>query len=61
MKKYEVEFKRTSYITVIVDADGKDAAETVAWTELATLENDTGEADWQLEGIESLSNLKAHL
>jgi hypothetical protein len=52
MKTYQVELKRTSYITVEVEAESQDAAEDAAWLELQTSDYDDSDADWQLESIE---------
>ena len=52
MKTYEVELRRTSYITVTVTAEDKDKAEEVAWLELEKHEHEDSYADWALESIE---------
>lgn len=52
MKTYEVELKRTSYITVTVEAENREKAEDLAWLELEKHEHKDGYADWQLESIE---------
>ena len=51
MKLYEVEFKRTSYVTHIVEALDEDAAEEVAWDLLKKDGNDKGEAEWELNNV----------
>jgi hypothetical protein len=52
MKQFAVELKRTSYITVYVDAETKDQAETLAWQELESGESYYGEdADWECADI----------
>jgi hypothetical protein len=52
MKTYNVELKRTSYITVTVESETQDAAEEIAWLELQKHEHKDG--DWDLESIEEL-------
>ena len=52
MKTYEVEFRRTSYITVIVEADNPDAAVTKAWAQLEADNVNIDEAAWGVESIE---------
>jgi hypothetical protein len=56
MKTYEVELKRTSYITITVEAENQEAAENLAWLELGAREHRDGYADWELESIEETTN-----
>jgi hypothetical protein len=56
MKTYNVELKRTSYITVTVEAGNQDAAEDIAWLELGRHEHKDGYGDWDLESIEEIPN-----
>jgi hypothetical protein len=53
MKTFEVEVRRTSYITVTVQAKDAEQAETRAWVEVGMRE-DFDNADWQLESIEEM-------
>jgi hypothetical protein len=55
MKTYEVELKRTSYVTMTVEAENEEAAEEAAWEELAEdgSWNDR-DASWEVESIEEL-------
>jgi hypothetical protein len=50
---YAVEIKRTSYVTIHVEADNKDQAEELAWAEIASGEayGISDDADWQVEDI----------
>ena len=48
MKTFEVEMRRTSFITLTVEAGDMAEAEFIAWQEVP----DTKEADWQIESIE---------
>lgn len=52
MKTFEVELRRTSYITVTIEAETKEQAEELAWQELDKHEHKDGYADWALESIE---------
>jgi hypothetical protein len=52
-KTYEVEICRTSYITLIIEADNKDEAEEKAWKEIE-VRGDTGDAHWDCERIEEV-------
>lgn len=52
MKSFAVELKRTSYVTVTVQADNQEAAEEIAWLELGNREHEDSYADWSLESIE---------
>ena len=49
-KLYEVEFRRTSYITITVMAGDKQDAEDIAWQLLDDTEE--GDANWDIESIE---------
>ena len=55
MKTYNVELKRTSYITVTVEAESHEAAEEIAWLELDKHEHQDNDANWDLESIEEQS------
>ena len=48
MKTFEVEFRRTSFITLTVTAKDMGEAEFIAWQEIP----ETNDADWQVESIE---------
>jgi hypothetical protein len=56
MKTYNVELKRTSYITVTVEAENHEAAEEIAWLELVEHEHKDGYADWEFESIEEVQH-----
>ena len=51
-KIYEVELKRTSYVTYVVEALDENAAEEVAW-ELLQKDgtSDKGDAEWELNNV----------
>lgn len=55
MKTYEVELRRTSYITMTVEADNKDDAEEKAWKEVEN-RDDESYATWEVESIEEKCN-----
>lgn len=52
MKTFAIELRRTSYITLLVEADNAEAAEDVAWKELDAHEHRDADADWAVEAIE---------
>lgn len=57
MKKFEVEFRRTSYIVITVQAESKDEAEDEAWKELeflATQPTHVYDSSWDVESIEEI-------
>jgi len=57
MKKFEVEFRRASYITVTVEAESEDDAEDKAWEELtllATQPTHIDDSSWDVESIEEI-------
>jgi hypothetical protein len=53
MKQFAVELKRTSYVTIYVDAETNDQAETLAWAEIDSGESYgiSDDADWQCNDI----------
>ena len=54
MKKYEIEFRRTSFITYTVEAGSMEEAEFIAYQELQRDGSDNGYADWTVESVEEL-------
>jgi len=60
MKTYEVELKRTSYVTVRVEAENEDEAEAKAWEDLI-LGHTYGLTDgnWDLESIQDMGEVQA--
>lgn len=54
MKTYEVELRRTSYITMTVEANSKDEAEEKAWREIEHDRADINDANWDVESIEEI-------
>ena len=54
MRTYEVEIKRTSYITLTVVADNEDEAEEKAWIEVEHDRADINDAAWEIESIEEV-------
>jgi hypothetical protein len=55
MKTYEVELRRTSYITLTVEADSAEQAEEKAWQEIEHNRADINDAHWEVESIEEQS------
>lgn len=53
MKTYEVELRRTSYITFTVEAESKDDALDKAWGE-CDARPDSDDAVWDVESIEEM-------
>ena len=54
MKTYTVELKRTSYVTITIEAESPDHADELAWNEIQT-DGSYGAADdaeWTTERIE---------
>lgn len=54
MKKYEVEYKRTSYITIAVEANSREEADEIAWQRIEDNRADINDACWELESIEEV-------
>ena len=55
MKTYEVEFQRTSYITVTAEANNEDEAEGVAWEQLEADTVNINDADWKVEQVKEVA------
>jgi hypothetical protein len=53
MKTFEVELRRTSYITITVEAANEDDAEAVAYRQIESEGGDTY-ADWETESVEEV-------
>jgi len=53
MKTYEVELRRTSYITFTVEAEDNDDALDKAWAECGD-RPDSDDAVWDVESIEEM-------
>jgi len=53
MKTYQVEFKRTSFVTISIEAESEDDAEQKAWDEFDLTNGyfEVGNADWSIERI----------
>ena len=56
MKTYNVELRRTSYVTVTVEAENEDEADSLAWEKMEREEPHLGDADWTLESIEEVQH-----
>jgi len=56
MKTYNVELKRTSYITITVEAENEDEADRLAWEEIERGRADIYDALWELELIEEVQH-----
>lgn len=52
MKTYEVELKRESYITLTVEANSPDEAETKAWYEMERNYPNINDSTWLVSSIE---------
>ena len=56
MKTYEIELKRTSYITMTIEAESQDQAEALAWKKnYQDYYKDDG--SWEIEFIEELKDI----
>jgi hypothetical protein len=51
MRKYEVELRRTSYITLTVEARDQNEAEEKAWVEIEHDRADINDAAWDVESV----------
>jgi hypothetical protein len=55
MKTYQIELKRTSYVTLTIEADSAEAAEAQAWREVEYNATDMWDAAWELNEIEEIA------
>ncbi len=58
MKTFEVELKRTSYITLFIEAESKDEAEDKAWQEVEHDRADINDANWEVSTITEMEGYK---
>jgi hypothetical protein len=56
MKTFEVELCRTSYVTVTVEADNEDDAETKAWAQIEADNVNINDSQWGVESVEEIFN-----
>lgn len=56
MKKYEVEYRRTSYVTVEVEANSREEADEIAWQRIEDNAANINDACWELESIEEIDD-----
>ena len=54
MPFFEVELKRESYVTYIIEANNPDEAEAKAWEELKESGDVGNHASWSVESIEDV-------
>jgi hypothetical protein len=59
-KTYEVELRRTSFITVTVEAENEDDAEALAWQESVSFHN-SHDASWDIESIEEVETKESEM
>lgn len=52
MKTFEVELRRTSYITLTVQANTQEEAEAEAWRQIEHNVPNINDSQWELESIE---------
>jgi hypothetical protein len=55
MKTYEVELKRTSFVTITVEAKDMEEAEFMAWQQIEQGRGEDGHANWEVESIEEIT------
>lgn len=56
MKTYSVELRRTSFITVFVEAEDKEQAELLAWKEIEENRTDINDANWETGFIDEVNS-----
>ena len=54
MKTYEVELRRTSYITLTVEAENEDDAEDQAWARVEADNVNINDTQWDIESVEEM-------
>ena len=51
MKTFQIEFKRTSYINLEIEAESQEEAEALAWEDIKE-DYYKEDGDWEIESIE---------
>lgn len=54
MKTYQIELKRTSYVTLIVGGNTEEEAEAEAWRIIEGNTPNSSDASWDIESIEEM-------
>jgi hypothetical protein len=54
MKTFEVELRRTSYITLTVEAENEDDAEDKAWAQVEADNVNINDSQWDVESVEEI-------
>ena len=52
MRTFEVELRRTRYITLTVEAENEDDAEDQAWARTETYNANINKVQWDIESVE---------
>jgi hypothetical protein len=59
-KTYEVELRRTSFITVTVEAENEDDAKALAWQQSMPYHS-TYDSHWDIESIEEVETTESEM
>jgi hypothetical protein len=54
MKTFEIDVRRTSFITLLVDAENEQEAEKLAWQKIQYDPVNDDHASWDIENIEEV-------
>ena len=55
MKTYEIELRRTSFVTLTIEAEDQDAAEAMAWEQIQrNYYRDDG--DWEIDSVDQVQD-----
>ena len=57
MKTYEIELRRTSFVTLTVEAENQDAAEAEAWRQIQQ-DYYRDDGDWEVGYVDELMEIK---
>jgi hypothetical protein len=57
MKTYEIELRRTSFVTLTVEAENQDAAEAKAWRQIQQ-DYYRDDGDWEVGYVDELMEIK---
>ena len=57
MKTYEIELRRTSFVTLTVEAENQDAAEAEAWRQMRQ-DYYKDDEDWEVGYVDELEEIK---
>jgi hypothetical protein len=56
MKTYEIELRRTSFVTLTIEAEDQDAAEALAWEQIQR-DYYRDDGDWEIGFVDEVNDI----